>query len=155
VEVNEGEVVLRRSHGCRQPRPRTSRLRWNCRRASAVVFGRDPTAGTADVQTQMSDVHRGETVTVTKRAHSTLGVPRPVTDVSYNYRRRGEIPSLNPPKGYTPGEGLPDAEVDVERLAANSASASNASSVTNTCHVLRGGGGPRGEQGVVRRPPVS
>jgi succinate dehydrogenase / fumarate reductase iron-sulfur subunit len=97
VEVETGEVVLDAIHRVQATQAGDLAVRWNCKAGkcgscSAEVNGRPRLM----CMTRLSDFDPSETITVTPMR--TFPVIRDlVTDVSYNYEKARELPSVEQP----------------------------------------------------------
>jgi succinate dehydrogenase / fumarate reductase iron-sulfur subunit len=135
VEVSEGEVVLDAIHRLQATQAGDLAVRWNCKAGkcgscSAEVNGRPRLMCMA----RLSDYDPAETITVTPMR--TFPVIRDlVTDVSYNYEKAKELPSVELPARDSDGKRRMMQE-DVER-GQEFRKCIECFLCQNTCHVVR------------------
>ncbi len=135
VEVETGEVVLDAIHRVQATQAGDLAVRWNCKAGkcgscSAEVNGRPRLM----CMTRLSDFDPTETITVTPMR--TFPVIRDlVTDVSYNYEKARELPSLELPPRDADGRRRMMQE-DVER-GQEFRKCIECFLCQNTCHVVR------------------
>jgi len=135
VEVETGEVVLDAIHRVQATQAGDLAVRWNCKAGkcgscSAEVNGRPRLM----CMTRLSDFDPAETVTVTPMR--TFPVIRDlVTDVSYNYEKARELPSVELPPRDADGKRRMMQE-DVER-GQEFRKCIECFLCQNTCHVVR------------------
>jgi succinate dehydrogenase / fumarate reductase iron-sulfur subunit len=135
VEVETGEVVLDAIHRVQATQAGDLAVRWNCKAGkcgscSAEVNGRPRLM----CMTRLSDFDPSETITVTPMR--TFPVIRDlVTDVSYNYEKARELPSLELPPRDADGKRRMMQE-DVER-GQEFRKCIECFLCQNTCHVIR------------------
>jgi succinate dehydrogenase / fumarate reductase iron-sulfur subunit len=135
VEVEPGEVVLDAIHRVQATQAGDLAVRWNCKAGkcgscSAEVNGRPRLM----CMTRLSDFDPSETITVTPMR--TFPVIRDlVTDVSYNYEKARELPSLELPPRDADGKRRMMQE-DVER-GQEFRKCIECFLCQNTCHVIR------------------
>jgi succinate dehydrogenase iron-sulfur subunit len=135
VEVETGEVVLDAIHRVQATQAGDLAVRWNCKAGkcgscSAEVNGRPRLM----CMTRLSDFDSSETITVTPMR--TFPVIRDlVTDVSYNYEKARELPSIELPPRDADGKRRMMQE-DVER-GQEFRKCIECFLCQNTCHVVR------------------
>jgi succinate dehydrogenase / fumarate reductase iron-sulfur subunit len=135
VEVETGEVVLDAIHRVQATQAGDLAVRWNCKAGkcgscSAEVNGRPRLM----CMTRLSDYDPTETITVTPMR--TFPVIRDlVTDVSYNYEKARELPSVELPPRDADGKRRMMQE-DVER-GQEFRKCIECFLCQNTCHVVR------------------
>ncbi|HEY3528258.1 MAG TPA: succinate dehydrogenase/fumarate reductase iron-sulfur subunit [Nocardioides sp.] len=135
VEVENGEVVLDAIHRVQATQAGDLAVRWNCKAGkcgscSAEVNGRPRLM----CMTRLSDFDPAETITVTPMR--TFPVIRDlVTDVSYNYEKARELPSVELPPRDADGKRRMMQE-DVER-GQEFRKCIECFLCQNTCHVVR------------------
>jgi succinate dehydrogenase / fumarate reductase, iron-sulfur subunit len=135
VEVEDGEVVLDAIHRVQATQAGDLAVRWNCKAGkcgscSAEVNGRPRLM----CMTRLSDFDPAETITVTPMR--TFPVIRDlVTDVSYNYQKARELPSVELPPRDADGKRRMMQE-DVER-GQEFRKCIECFLCQNTCHVIR------------------
>src|SRR5438552_1628839 len=135
VEVNRGEVVLDVLHRLQATQAKDLAIRWNCKAGkcgscSMEINGRPRLA----CMTRMSVFAPEETLTITPMR--TFPVIRDlVTDVSFNYAKAREIPSVTPDPSVKPGE-VRMQQVDVNR-SQEFRKCIECFLCQNTCHVIR------------------
>jgi succinate dehydrogenase / fumarate reductase iron-sulfur subunit len=135
VEVESGEVVLDAIHRVQATQAGDLAVRWNCKAGkcgscSAEVNGRPRLM----CMTRLSDYDPAETITVTPMR--TFPVIRDlVTDVSYNYEKARELPSVELPPRDPDGKRRMMQE-DVER-GQEFRKCIECFLCQNTCHVVR------------------
>jgi succinate dehydrogenase iron-sulfur subunit len=135
VEVETGEVVLDAIHRVQATQAGDLAVRWNCKAGkcgscSAEVNGRPRLM----CMTRLSDFDPSETITVTPMR--TFPVIRDlVTDVSYNYEKARELPSIELPPRDADGKRRMMQE-DVER-GQEFRKCIECFLCQNTCHVVR------------------
>jgi succinate dehydrogenase / fumarate reductase iron-sulfur subunit len=135
VEVETGEVVLDAIHRVQATQAGDLAVRWNCKAGkcgscSAEVNGRPRLM----CMTRLSDYDPAETITVTPMR--TFPVIRDlVTDVSYNYEKARELPSVELPPRDADGKRRMMQE-DVER-GQEFRKCIECFLCQDTCHVVR------------------
>jgi succinate dehydrogenase / fumarate reductase iron-sulfur subunit len=135
VEVETGEVVLDAIHRVQATQAGDLAVRWNCKAGkcgscSAEVNGRPRLM----CMTRLSDFEPSETITVTPMR--TFPVIRDlVTDVSYNYEKARELPSVELPPRDADGKRRMMQE-DVER-GQEFRKCIECFLCQDTCHVVR------------------
>jgi succinate dehydrogenase / fumarate reductase, iron-sulfur subunit len=135
VEVETGEVVLDAIHRVQATQAGDLAVRWNCKAGkcgscSAEINGRPRLM----CMTRLSDYEESETITVTPLR--TFPVIRDlVTDVSYNYEKARELPSIELPPRDPDGKRRMMQE-DVER-GQEFRKCIECFLCQNTCHVVR------------------
>jgi succinate dehydrogenase / fumarate reductase iron-sulfur subunit len=135
VEVETGEVVLDAIHRVQATQAGDLAVRWNCKAGkcgscSAEVNGRPRLL----CMSRLSDYDPSETLTVTPMR--TFPVIRDlVTDVSYNYEKARELPSIELPPRDADGKRRMMQE-DVER-GQEFRKCIECFLCQNTCHVVR------------------
>jgi succinate dehydrogenase / fumarate reductase iron-sulfur subunit len=135
VEVETGEVVLDAIHRVQATQAGDLAVRWNCKAGkcgscSAEVNGRPRLM----CMSRLSDYDPAETITVTPMR--TFPVIRDlVTDVSYNYEKARELPSVELPPRDADGKRRMMQE-DVER-GQEFRKCIECFLCQNTCHVVR------------------
>jgi succinate dehydrogenase iron-sulfur subunit len=135
VEVETGEVVLDAIHRVQATQAGDLAVRWNCKAGkcgscSAEVNGRPRLM----CMTRLSDFDPSETITVTPMRTFPL-IRDLVTDVSYNYEKARELPSIELPPRDADGKRRMMQE-DVER-GQEFRKCIECFLCQNTCHVVR------------------
>ena len=135
VEVEDGEVVLDAIHRLQATQANDLAVRWNCKAGkcgscSAEINGRPKLM----CMTRLSDYDQTETITVTPMRTFSV-IKDLVTDVSYNYEKAKEVPSVELSEPDADGKRRMQ-QVDVER-GQEFRKCIECFLCQNTCHVVR------------------